>query len=96
MLVPLATTPHIAALPPVRTPSPRAAALLSRRSQLSALLPLVLGASTPLLPSAPALAAPAPEEREVVRGRGGLKYVDFREGSGPTPRYGQLIRFNYI
>ena len=70
------------------------ASAVSRRSSL---LPLLLGAVSPLLPlPAPLLAAPEPAEREVVRSRSGLKYVDFEVGSGPTPRFGQLIRFHFV
>ena len=28
--------------------------------------------------------------------RSGLKFIDFREGNGQTPRFGQLIRFHYV
>ena len=76
-----------------RSTAPHVSAL-SRRSSL---VPLLLGAISSLLPQpGPLLAAPTPVERELVRSRTGLKYVDFKEGSGPTPRYGQIIRFHYV
>lgn len=66
-------------------------ATLSRRS---ALLPLLAAA---LRPSArPAAAAlPTAPEKGFLTGSG-LRYFDFGEGAGEPPRYGQLIRFNYV
>lgn len=61
-------------------------------------LPLLLGATSPLLPRALQAAQPAipQDQRQVFRSPSGLRFVDFVEGSGPTPRYGQLIRFHYV
>ncbi|KAL1510254.1 hypothetical protein AB1Y20_006578 [Prymnesium parvum] len=65
---------------------------LSRRSSVfSVLLATVLQLS----PSASS-ASPTASDRTLVRTRSGLRYVDFEEGRGPTPRYGQLVKFHYV
>ncbi len=56
-------------------------------------------AATLLLASSPALllrpgAAPAAELGDLQPN--GLRFFDFLEGQGPTPRYGQLLRFHYV
>ena len=54
--------------------------------------------SSPALLSAPAAlrAARPPDPASGVATRSGLRYIDFREGAGQAPRYGQLIRFHYV
>ena len=55
--------------------------------------------SAPLLPLAPLpmLAAdPPPDTASGVSSRSGLRFIDFRKGEGPSPRFGQLIRFHYV
>eukprot|EP00962_Isochrysis_galbana_P020901 scaffold6137_cov147-Isochrysis_galbana.AAC.2 len=72
-----------------------AASQLSRRA---ALLPLLAAAIQPLTPG-PGLAASPPGIQPPDKGfatKSGLRYFDFREGSGPQPRFGQLIRFHYV
>ena len=49
-----------------------------------------------LLPTLPASAVTVLPIGEGVRTRSGLRFVDFREGSGPTPKFGQLLRFHYV
>jgi len=48
---------------------------------------------TPLLSVADANMPP--NAAAAVRTRSGVRYIDFQEGTGPTPRFGQLIRFHY-
>ena len=31
-----------------------------------------------------------------VRTRSGIEFIDFRLGKGPSPRFGQLVRFHYV
>lgn len=55
---------------------------------------LAMGAVAALaLPPVPARAAALGEG---VQTRSGLMFVDFKEGNGPMPRFGQLLRFHYV
>jgi hypothetical protein len=65
---------------------------LARRAALQ-VLPLWLAA--PALNPLPSHAAEAPTMAG-YQTRSGLKYIDFREGVGESPRFGQLIRFHYV
>jgi hypothetical protein len=72
-----------------------AAAELSRRAVL---LPLLAAAIQPLA-LGPSFAAPPAAIQPPDKGfatASGLRYFDFREGTGPQPRFGQLIRFHYV
>jgi hypothetical protein len=67
--------------------------LLGRRAALQALWLT----AAPVLRPLPLLAAdPPPSASSAVVTPRGLQFVDFREGGGPTPQYGQLVRFNYV
>ena len=73
----------------------RAASTMLRRTALWLFSsPLLLPVLPPL--SLSALAADSANPSSLVESRSGLKYIDFREGSGSTPRFGQLIRFHYV
>lgn len=66
---------------------------LSRRAVLCALsAPLLL----PSLAPSPLLAAPdTPSPQTGIETPSGLQFIDYRKGTGATPRFGQLIRFHY-
>lgn len=42
----------------------------------------------------PVLSSPLPERG--VRTPSGLMFIDFAQGTGPSPRFGQLLRFHYV
>lgn len=70
--------------------------IASRRAALHALQSMLLAA--PLLQPLPMSAKerdPTPQASTGVQARSGVRYIDFRVGNGPTPRYGQLLRFHY-
>jgi len=69
-------------------------------SRRAALLPLLAVALQPLRPQ-PVLAAEVvqPVLQQPDKGfltGSGLRYFDFREGEGPTPKFGQFIQFHYV
>ena len=65
---------------------------LDRRAALQA-----LWLAAPAFRPAPLHAAtPGPALGSGFQTRSGLQYIDFREGSGVEPRFGQLIRFHYV
>jgi len=65
--------------------------LLSRRVALRLLACLPIAPRT-LLPAA----AKDEQPSQGYLTESGLRYFDFREGSGATPRWGQLIRLNFV
>lgn len=69
----------------------------SRKSFLQSSLVAAVGATGALLPSGqPSLALdPNKGETTVFKTPSGLKYIDLVEGTGPTPKYGQLLSFQY-
>ena len=71
----------------------RTASSLTRRAALwlfsaPVLLPLAPSALNAALP-------PTPDPNSGVVTQSGLRYIDFRRGKGPSPRFGQLITFHY-
>ena len=67
--------------------------LIARRAALR----FCLTAPALLLTPAPKpMLAAQPPPGNGKQTRSGLQFIDFREGSGPTPRFGQLVRFNYV
>ena len=62
----------------------------------SAALGLYLSAPALLLMPPPPLHAAEPQTASGVQTRSGLRFIDFKQGSGSTPRFGQLIRFHYV
>ena len=67
---------------------------LARRAALQVLPIWLAGPALPPLPSHAAQALqPAASGFQT---RSGLQYIDFREGTGESPRFGQLIRFHYV
>lgn len=62
---------------------------LSRRATFS---PLFMAALVPMVPTR---SIALPSSVGISRSSSGIRYIDFQEGSGPTPKYGQIIRFNY-
>lgn len=69
---------------PTRAAALRLAALAAASSPLWQ-IPLLSAADTGV----------SPDSAAAVRTRSGVRYIDFREGTGPMPRFGQLIRFHY-
>lgn len=67
--------------------------VVARRAALQ-MLPLWLAA--PALRPSPMLAAEVPSPSSGFQTRSGLKYIDFRTGSGVEPRFGQLVKFHYV
>ena len=49
-----------------------------------------------ILPPTPAHAALDQPIGRAVRTRSGVQLIDYREGDGPTPRFGQLVQFHYV
>lgn len=68
---------------------PQSPALCTRRVWLT------LGGMAAIALPNPTSAASGPIS-DGVRTRSGLLYMDFKEGSGSTPRFGQLLRFHYV
>ena len=68
---------------------PQSPALCTRRVWLT------LGGMAAISLPNPTSAASGPIS-DGVRTRSGLMYMDFKEGSGSTPRFGQLLRFHYV
>ena len=68
------------------------ASMLSRRAALQTLL-----LAAPLLPPAvlPATAADGDDPLGRLQ-PSGIRFFEFAQGRGPTPRFGQLLRFNYV
>ena len=67
-------------------------------SSLTRRAALCLFSAPVLLPSAPSAlsaALPPPDPASGVVTPSGLRYIDFRAGKGPSPRFGQLITFHY-
>ena len=58
-------------------------------------LALLLASASPSLLPRPAHSA-QPLRPPPVQTPSGLQYIDFREGSGDNPRWGQMIRFHYM
>ena len=63
-------------------------AVISRRAAL--LLAAPLWAPAALRPSPAAAAARG------VTAPSGVRYIDFKDGTGATPRFGQVVRFHYV
>ena len=63
-------------------------AVISRRAALLLVAPLWAPAA--LRPSPAAAAARG------VTAPSGVRYIDFRDGTGATPRFGQVVRFHYV
>ena len=70
--------------------------LLARRALLrsSIVAPLLIAIRPPTIPSV--FAVDRPPTSPVVKLASGVQYIDFAQGEGPTPRFGQIIRFNYV
>lgn len=96
MVVPLASlAPACASVARMRADHIRAQAppppfTTSRRSVLLPVLTLGLALSSVKS------GATTTNDRIVERTSSGLRYIDFQQGSGPMPRYGQILRFHYI
>ena len=82
--------------PPTPTALCRRAALLRGLMCASTLSPALVGRSTWAVPARASAAEPPPLASSAVATRSGLQFIDFRAGTGPQPRFGQLIRFNYV
>ena len=94
--------PRIAALwattPLQREDESKQAALWNRREVITTAAVTVTGALVSLLP----LPSKAEGDIDNIKGRyevvtlpSGLKYIELREGTGPTPQYGQLVSIGY-
>ena len=53
------------------------------------------GVVTPTISDVPATRVPGEGETVMYKTGSGLKYIDIVEGTGPTPRYGQLLSISY-
>ena len=83
---------HLVAAPTTTT---TAAAATTRRAMLGSSAATAISALLGVSSSSAANAAAEDGEQEVFKLPSGLKYIELKEGTGPTPMYGQLVSISY-